>query len=191
MPISHPHSDPTSTAVRSRGPQTYCTFRLRDGLFGTDTHLVKEVTALPPVTPIPHAPAAVRGYVNLRGHIVLVLDLNCLLQREPTELKPESRLVVFQPELGDAFGVLVERIGDIVTLNAAQIESHSVGQTGSGAEAGLLPEEELIRGVAKLDGELLLLLDACRLLSCLEPSIAPRGANSTRPTPATVKETSL
>jgi hypothetical protein len=30
---------------------------------------------------------------------------------------------VFKPELGDAFGVLVERSGDIVALDAEQIET--------------------------------------------------------------------
>lgn len=189
--MSPPRSEPTPVAGREGALQTYCTFRLRDGLFGAETHLIKEVTALPPVTPIPHAPAAVRGYVNLRGHIVLVLDLSCLLQREPATLGPENRLVVFKPELGDTFGVLVERIGDIVELNTEQIETHRAGKTAGGSEVGLLPEEELIRGVGKLDGELLLILEARELLPCLERAVACRGAAATRPRPAPVKEISL
>ena len=122
---------------RPDGPQTYCTFRLQDGLFGVETRLVKEVTALPPLTPVPHAPAAIRGYVNLRGHIVLVADLNWLLRREPARLGPESRLVCFKPDLGDALGLLVERIGDIVVLNAEQIETQQAGQVAAAARLGL------------------------------------------------------
>jgi purine-binding chemotaxis protein CheW len=148
--------------------QTYCTFRLQDGLFGVETRVVKEVTALPPVTPIPHAPLAVRGYVNLRGHIVMVVDLDCLLRREPAALSPASRLVVLKPELGDALGLLVECIGDIVAVNAEQIETHRAGKVASGSPGVTLPQEELIRGIGKLDGQLLLILDARQLLSCLE-----------------------
>jgi purine-binding chemotaxis protein CheW len=173
--MSLPRTVSATVADRAGGPQTYCTFRLGDGLFGTDTNLVKEVTALPPVTPIPQAPAAVRGYVNLRGHIVLVVDLPCLLQREPATLSPDSRLVVFKPELGDAFGVLVDRIGDIVELHADQIERHHVGNVAAGSENGRLPEEELIHGVGKLAGELLLILDAYQLRPCLAQAVARRG----------------
>ncbi len=153
---------------------SYTTFRLREGWFGIATELVKEVTAVPSLTPIPHAPSPVRGYVNLRGHIVLVADLNCLLHRSPTELDPDTRLIVFQPQLGDALGVLVQRIGDMVELKADQIESYRGGGDHDGQSAGLLPQEELLHGVGKLDGHLLLILDARRLPSCLEQIIARR-----------------
>ncbi len=156
-------------------PHSYTTFRLRDDWFGIATDLVKEITVVPPLTPIPHAPGAVRGYVNLRGHIVLVVDLNCLLHRWPAELGDDTRLVVFKPQLGDAWGILVECIGDMVELTADQIESHRAGGDGDSQNAGLLPQEELIHGVGKLDGHLLLILDARRLPSCLEHAIERRG----------------
>ena len=114
-----------------------------------------------------------------------------MLQREPTRPSPESRLVVFKPELGDTFGVLVERIGDIVNLSAEQIETHHAGKLTDGAALGALPEEDLIRGAGKLDGELLMILDAGRLLPCLEQTVATRGVNPTRRNPAPVKESSL
>jgi purine-binding chemotaxis protein CheW len=174
--MSPANSEPATSGSRADGLQTYTTFRLQHGLFGIGTSAVKEVTALPPLTPIPHAPAALRGYVNLRGHIVLVVDLNCLLQREATGLSPECRLVVLKSEMGDPCGVLVERIGDIVALSAGQIETHQAGQAASGSNAGDWPEEELISGVGKLDGELLSILDARRLRSCLERAVAARGA---------------
>ena len=189
--MSELRTQPVAAVDRRGGTRTYCTFRLRESLFGTDTRVAKEVTALPPITPIPHAPAAVRGYVNLRGHIVLVLDLNCLLHREPTAIGPASQLVVFQPELGDAFGVLVERIGEIVELSDEQIERHHAGNAASGTDVGELPESALLRGIGKLDDELLLILEARALLPCLEKSVATRGAITNRQTPVPVKESSL
>ena len=184
-------SEPATAADSGGGTQTYCTFRLRDSLFGTDTHVAKEVTALPPMTPIPHAPAAVRGYVNLRGHIVLVLDLNCLLHQEPTAIGPTSQLVVFKPELGDVFGLLVERIGEIVELSAEQIETQPAGKATNSSEVGELPEAELIRGIGKLNGELLLIIEAHKLLPCLARVVASRGKATARQSLAPVKEISL
>lgn len=169
--------EPTTGVLPAAASQTYTTFRLQDGLFGAATEVVKEVTALPPLTPIPHAPAAIRGYVNLRGHIVLVVDLNCLWNRAPTAVGPDCRLIVFKPELGDAFGVLAERSGDIVNLPAGRIETLS----GAGVDAAVLPDEELIRGVGKLDGDLLLILDVRRLLPRLERAVANRGQTPAGP----------
>ena len=189
--MSRTNDDTITADSPAAGPQTYTTFRLRDSLFGTATNVVKEVTALPPLTPIPHAPAAVRGYVNLRGHLVLVVDLNCLLLRVPAAPGPESRLVVFKPELGDTFGVLVERIGDIVELGAEQIETHRAGAETGGSDLRAWPAQELICGVGKLDGELLSIIEARRLLPCLEQAVSRRNAAAEAPRFAPVKEISL
>lgn len=145
------------------GPeQSYCTFRLGDALFGVDVPLVQSVNLLPPLTPLPHAPPAVAGCVNLRGQIHLVLDLQQLLRTGATDLGPDTRLVVFKPALGDPFGVLIDRVGDIVALRADQIE-----ERGETAEA-----DDLVRAVGKLDGELLVILDARRLLPAVARALA-------------------
>lgn len=178
--MSRSPNEPTSAGDRG-GLQTYVTFRLGDDLLGTATNVVKEVTILPPLTPIPHAPPAVRGYVNLRGHIVLAVDLNCLLQRGPATLGPDSRLIVFKPELGDAFGVLVERIGDIVQLGPERIETHHAGQAAGSVDSSDVTDSELICGVGKLDGALLSIIDAHRLRPCLERALAARGAGRRDP----------
>jgi purine-binding chemotaxis protein CheW len=154
--------------------QSYTTFRLRADWFGIATDVVKEVTLVPPLTPIPHTPGAVRGCVNLRGHIVLVVDLDSLLYRSPAELDANTRLIVLKPQLGDAWGILVQRIGDMVELDAEQMESYRTGSEADSQDTGLLPQEKLIHGVGKLDGHLLLILDAHRLPSCLEQMIAKR-----------------
>ena len=132
--------------------QQFVSFRLGGKLFGIDIRQVKEVSTPPPLTPVPLAPAAVRGYVNLRGHIHLVLDLKRMLGAGETELGPDARLVLFKPALGDPFGVLVDHIGDIVTLPADQVEA------GDEEDGGL------VWGIGKLDGELLVLVEARRLL---------------------------
>ena|GEM_PF-696397 len=155
--------------------ESYATFWLGTDLFGTVTGAVKEVTGLPPLTPIPHAPAAVRGYANLRGHIVLVLDLNCLVRGEPAVPRPESRLVVFQPELGETLSVLVDRVGDIVPLSPGQLETHRDRVAAAGRETEPPPELKLIRGVGKLDGQLLMILAVPALRPILERAVASRG----------------
>jgi len=134
----------------------WCTFRLRTALYGLDVALIQSVSTVPALTPIPHAPASVRGYVNLRGQIHLIVDLAYLLHGESAPDSPDTRLVLFKPLLGDPAGVLVDAIGDIVTLLPNQIEEPRAMDTGL--------DEELLVGIGKLDRELVVLLDARKLL---------------------------
>lgn len=151
---------------------TYCTFQLQGGLFGIDALAVKEISILPSLTPIPHAPSSVRGYVNLRGQIFLVLDLNRLLQLGETTLGFDMRLIVFRASLGDPCGILVDGIGDMVELSADRIEKHQNTAPLCEKTAESLLQEELIAGVGKLDSGLLTLLDAGKFLPRIETEIA-------------------
>ena len=53
----------------------FCTFNLDRLWFGIPVERVQEVIASPAVTPVPLAPRAVTGLINLRGQIVTVIDL--------------------------------------------------------------------------------------------------------------------
>jgi purine-binding chemotaxis protein CheW len=152
-------------------PRTFCTFQLRNGLFGVDALAVKEITVVPALTPIPHAPAAVRGYVNLRGQIVLVLDANRMLDSNPTPLTPDARLIVFRAHLGDAFGILVDRIGDIAELTDPKIERNEGRDHSRKQPSTSPPHQDLIEGVGKLHDSLLAILDAAKLLPYIESAI--------------------
>ncbi len=52
-----------------------CSFRLSDRLFGVNILDVKEVNSDIEITPIYHARDSIRGYMNIRGQIHLVVDL--------------------------------------------------------------------------------------------------------------------
>src|SRR4051812_2666120 len=101
----------------------FCTFRVDGRLFGVDILDVKEVTAETTYTRVAHAPDEVLGLVNIRGHIYLALDLRRLLGMPTTEVTGESRLVLFKPSVGSAFGVVVDRISEIQSVESIHIES--------------------------------------------------------------------
>ena len=151
----------------------FCTFGLAEYLFGVNVLDVKEVNPETAFTPIPHAPPEVRGYVNLRGQIHLVLDLRLLLGLERAEATSESLLVIFKPAVGDAFGVVVDRIGDIVPVEADQVEDWRASAKGPAAEGPRLRHAgDLIAGIAKLAGELLILLEPRQFLKAVERAAA-------------------
>ena len=148
----------------------FCTFRVNDRLYGVDILDVKEVTAETTCTRVAHAPDEVLGLVNIRGHIFLALDLHRLLGLPDAPVSGDSRLVLFKPSVGHAFGVVVDAISDIRTVDASRTESFArAGHEAAVVSAG---RADLIDCVCHLDGELLVVLDPRRFLAVIEQSLS-------------------
>ncbi|SIO40777.1 purine-binding chemotaxis protein CheW [Singulisphaera sp. GP187] len=148
----------------------FCTFRVDGRLFGVDILDVKEVTAETTSTRVAHAPDEVLGLVNIRGHIYLALDLRRLLGVPATEVTGESRLVLFKPSVGSAFGVVVDQIAEIQTVDSNQIESFT--QNDHENALANVRRVDLIDAVCKLSGELLVVLNPRRFLAVVEQKLS-------------------
>lgn len=152
---------PAQTAVRS-----FCTFRAQDRLYGIDVTQVREVSTRVMMTPVPQAPPLVRGLVNLRSRIYLVLDVRPALSLPPLACTPDSRLIVLHPRVAESLGLFVERGGDIVRVSADRIEQAAPPAAAS-PETSAAP----VVGVCKLDAELMMVIDPARLVDALEKEI--------------------
>jgi purine-binding chemotaxis protein CheW len=148
----------------------FCTFRVDGRLFGVDILDVKEVTAETTYTRVAHAPDEVLGLVNIRGHIYLALDLRRLLGIPATELTIDSRLVLFKPSVGSAFGVVVDEISEIQSAAANRIEAFTRNDHEN--VPGSLGRVDLIDAVCKLSSELLVVLNPRRFLAVVEQKLA-------------------
>ncbi|HEY0984628.1 chemotaxis protein CheW [Schlesneria sp.] len=156
------------TTLESR--QLFCTFRLDGQLFGVDILDVKEVTTEITCTQIAHSPDEVRGLVNIRGHIHLALDMRGLLGLPAVPRTDSSRLILFKPAVGSAFGVIVDEIAEIHAVTPHQIEPFTVEQFD--ALTSQLRRIDLIDSVAKLARELLVILNPRRFLRIVETNFA-------------------
>lgn len=153
-------------SMQMRGRQ-FCTFLICGRHYGVDILEVKEINAEVDCTSIFHAPREVRGYVNIRGQIYLILDLSLILGFGPAEVDEGSRVVLFNAEVGEPFGVLVDRIGDIITVDEEHIEDRRREDQGL-AEAVERAAPELAEGVCKLEDGLVVILDAKKLLNLIQ-----------------------
>jgi len=151
--------------VRTEGNiKRYCTFNVDERLYGVDILDVNEVNVITEFTPIFHAPATVKGYMNIRGQIYLVLDLRVLLGFEPSE-KCEN-IVIFKSSVGEPFGVLVDRVSDVLEIKASNIENRRQKNTATIEEGDRrLEGGDFVEGVCSLEREILLILDAKKLLT--------------------------
>jgi purine-binding chemotaxis protein CheW len=136
--------------------QQLCTYFV-DGLFlGVEVEKVQEVIRYQEMTRVPLAPGVIGGLINLRGQIVTAVDLRQRLDLSPRASGEFPMNVVVRTDDG-AMSLLVDDIGDVVEVDE---------QTFEGAPDTLAGvARELIRGVYKLEKQLLLLLDTEKAVS--------------------------
>jgi purine-binding chemotaxis protein CheW len=126
-----------------------------DGLhLGVDALNVQEVLRFQSMTRVPLAPGEVRGLINLRGQVVTAIDLRRRLQRPDREPGELPMNVVVRTDDGPV-SLLVDQIGDVIEVPAGSLEENP--ETVSDLE------RELVLGVHKLDGQLLMVLDVVRV----------------------------
>lgn len=133
-----------------------CTFRVADHLLGLDIAVVQEVLRRQEITRLPLSSPAVRGIINLRGHIVPAVDLRCCLDLPAAERGEDRATIVVRGREDAAASLLVDEIGDVVTVPASSYER--APETMRGAA------RELIHGVFPLHDRLVLELDLGKVL---------------------------
>lgn len=149
---------------------TFCTFRTAGRWFGAPIEDVKEVNRQATTTRIPHAPPEVAGYVNIRGHIFLALDIAQMLGLEKSN-QAERHLILFKSNVGPSFGIVVDEIGDITTVEAKEIDQlGSAGGPLNGNET--IELTDLAIKVCRCAEELLIILDPKRFLKIVEQAMA-------------------
>ena len=147
------------------GQVQLCTFLSNDRLFGVDILHVREVTTESRITPIPHAPHTVRGFVNLRGQVHLVFDLRRIMGYPDAEEGAESRLVLFKERIGHSFGMLVDGVGDIHVVEKDNIVDRRKGQHPSQSGSRRVERARMVQGVVMIERGLILVLRARELLA--------------------------
>lgn len=93
----------------------YCTFLVDGELYGVDVNHVQEIVLHQEMTSVPLAPPAVKGLINLRGQVVIAIDLRTVLGLPPVEGDELATNVVISSE-GGAVSLLVDDIGDVLDL---------------------------------------------------------------------------
>jgi purine-binding chemotaxis protein CheW len=146
--------------------QQFCTFFVANLYFGVEVLEVQEVIRSLEMTRVPLAPPAVEGLINLRGQIVTAIDLRTRLGLPRRDAEQPPMNVVVRTDDG-AISLLVDEIGDVIETSDETFER----------PLETLPQEakDMIRGVYKLQGRLLLVLDTTRALA-----LAPAAASQSR-----------
>lgn len=93
----------------------YVIFRLGDEEYGLPVEIVNSIIRYEPATPVPRAPEAVLGVINLRGRVVPVVDLRQRFRHQPFEPGPASRIVVADGKAGPV-GIAVDAANEVASI---------------------------------------------------------------------------
>lgn len=100
----------------------YVTFRIADALYGLEVLRIEETLGHHARTPVPLAPQGIAGLVNLRGQVVMTVDLRPKLGLEPLSQDTESMMIVVDTH-GESVSLLVDEVGEVLTLEQEDFET--------------------------------------------------------------------
>ncbi len=130
------------------------TFRVGELFLGIDVRKVQELIRQQEMSPVPLAPRAIEGLINLRGQIVIALD-----PRRSLGLKPRAGVeqrVNIVVKSGDAIiSLLVDEICDVVDVPPMLCVDVPDNMP--------LEQRQLMQCVVHLEHELMLVLDSEKL----------------------------
>lgn len=135
------------------------TFRIGPEEFGLDVFSVQEILRYQPVTAIPKAPAFVEGVIDMRGVLVPVIDMRRRFELADTAIGGDTRIVVVYFE-GERLGLIVDAVTAVLRIPESAVSEPPRYFRGIAAE--------YIRGIAKLEERLVVLLEIDRILSSEE-----------------------
>lgn len=130
-------------------------FRLADEEYSVDIMSVREIRGWTRATPLPHAPAHVRGVINLRGTVLPVVDLSVRLGMAPVE--GDARNVIIVVQVGtQTVGLLVNAVSDILALPRSELQPPP--------ELAADAAHRFIEALTIVDGQMIRVLDLAAVL---------------------------
>ncbi len=151
---------PRDTEHRGDAVRPVLSFVLGEQRYGIDPRFVRAVVRTPNVTPLPQAPAFVRGMVALRGRIVAVVDLLAMWGCAAPVPDAATYLVVLDDVRSD-LGLLAGSV-----LGISRIEKALLAPPAADCDARL----HHVQGLTA-DGQII--LDGAQL--CTDSRFAPAG----------------
>lgn len=126
-------------------------FELDQEEYAVDIAQIREILRMPEVTPIPNSPNFIEGIINVRGKIVVVMDMEERFNLERESQKKSLHVLLTEIE-NSTFGAIVDEVTEVLRVPKDLIE-----------EAPAIISEkihaEYVKGIAVLEDRLIILLD--------------------------------
>lgn len=130
-------------------------FALDKEEYAVEISEVREILRMPEITPMPNAPGFIEGIINVRGKIVVVIDLEKRFNLDRESEKKSLNVVL--AEIGEnTFGAVVDEVTEVLRVPKDNIES----------APAIISEKihaDYVKGIVVLEGRLIILLDLLKV----------------------------
>jgi purine-binding chemotaxis protein CheW len=140
----------------------YLTFMLADESYGIPILKVKEIIGMMKITEMPEMPPYIKGVINLRDHIIPIIDLR-LKFGLPAAARTERTCIIVIEATGHGtgtLGIIVDGVSEVATIKEEQVEP----PPSFAADV----DTRYILGMAKVDGDVKILLEIDKVLTAPE-----------------------
>ena len=139
-------------------PGKYLTFALGDEEYALPVLRVREIIKMMEITQVPKVPPHVKGVINLRGRVIPIVDLRVKFGFE-APLTERTCIIVVEVALATGarmMSIIVDHVSEVLNVTAEEIE-----QT---PQFGDEIQTDYMKGIAKVQGQVKILLDLDRVL---------------------------
>ena len=135
-------------------------FALDDPLYALPLSVVDRVVRAVEIRPLPRAPRVVVGVINAQGRIIPVIDVRAVFRLPAREMDVGDRLIIARTP-SRVVALIVDGVIGVREASAVK---------GEGAMSAL-DFTELLRGVMRIEDEIVLIYDLDRFLSLDDESM--------------------
>lgn len=171
-------SQPVATAADSKNLQKEESIQVVEFLLGSENFAinlfdVKEVVEYTTITKLPNVPTHVRGIIDLRGEITMIIDLKQRLKITEKNAKSleTSRIIVLDDKIAASkLGILVDDVTSVSTFEGDQVDYTSASvNTQDSAIIGIIKRKVKVKDKEK--NELIIWIDLKQLLTDIDAAI--------------------
>ena len=116
---------------------------------------IREIRAVESITKVPKAKSYVKGIMNLRGLIIPVIDVKEKLGLDSVSTNSSKQRILVAEVNNSLAGLLVDEVDQVMRIQTKDVEP---------APQGTLESHNYVKGIAKSDKKLIVLLDVEKLL---------------------------
>ena len=141
---------------------------------------IKEIRNFSEITNVPKAKKFVKGVMNLRGLIIPVIDIKKRLGFGDVDIQKTSNYKIIIADVRDSiYGIIVDKVEQVLEITSQQIEP---------IPSDSFESHHYIKGVAKIHGQLIVLLDIIALLEDTQENEIDNFETNEIQDPPTVEE---
>jgi purine-binding chemotaxis protein CheW len=169
----------SDATVVGAGTDRYLTFVLGGEIYALPILDITEIMEFRSLTVVPMMPSFIRGVINLRGRVVPVVDMAARFGRGMTQVARRTSIIIVETsgqsgddgdESASDMGIMVDAVNKVVHLSADDIEPPPA--FGAGIRS------DFISGMAKYDGQFIIVLDVSHVLSVEEMVMLGQAASA-------------